>query len=77
MRTVRQLHDGADQSRESVLGDQGEGPRGDRRTRDELDRGEISLRRMTSGEQQSVKLGNLAAEIQTIISKEEKGNNNS
>jgi histidyl-tRNA synthetase len=44
---------------------------------DELDRGEISLRRMTSGEQQAVKLSNLAAEIRLIISIEEKGNNNS
>lgn len=44
---------------------------------DELDRGEISLRGMTSGEQQAVPLSELAKAIQTMISKDEKGNNNS
>jgi histidyl-tRNA synthetase len=44
---------------------------------DELIRGEISLRVTATGEQQAVKLGNLAEAIQTFISKEEKGNNNS
>ncbi|WP_239615238.1 histidine--tRNA ligase [Cohnella mopanensis] len=36
---------------------------------DELDRGEISLRLITGGEQQAVKLSELARTIQTIISK--------
>ncbi|RKP54501.1 histidine--tRNA ligase [Cohnella endophytica] len=41
---------------------------------DELDRGEISLRPITGGEQQAVKLELLAQTIQTLISTPEKGN---
>ncbi|BBI32574.1 histidine--tRNA ligase [Cohnella abietis] len=44
---------------------------------DELERGEISLRAMTSGEQQAVKLGSLAEAIKTFTFTDEKGNNKS
>ncbi|QJD81829.1 histidine--tRNA ligase [Cohnella herbarum] len=44
---------------------------------DELDRGEISLRPVTGGEQRAVKLSELAQAIKTIISTDEKGNENS
>jgi histidyl-tRNA synthetase len=43
---------------------------------DELDRGEISLKLLATGEQRVVAIDGLAQTIQTFISKEEKGNNN-
>jgi histidyl-tRNA synthetase len=43
---------------------------------DELDRGEISLKRLATGEQQAVPLNGLTKAIQTFISTEEKGNIN-
>lgn len=44
---------------------------------DELDRGEISLKHLATGEQKMVAISTLTEEIQTFISIEEKGNNNS
>jgi histidyl-tRNA synthetase len=44
---------------------------------DELDRGEISLKRLATGEQQAVPLSGLVEAVQTFISAEEKGNINS
>jgi histidyl-tRNA synthetase len=43
---------------------------------DELDRGEISLKRLATGNQQAVPLSGLTEAIQTFISTEEKGNIN-